>query len=337
MNEFELIDEIKQRFAARDGAERAVELGIGDDAAVLRVRGALVTSVDTSVEGVHFERRWLSARDIGFRAYVAALSDLAAMRASPVAGLCSLIFGRTEAPSAVLELVAGIAEAANAYGAPIVGGNLARGGELSLTHTVFGEPRSGASAGTLAGKEGAPAGDIALVGRRGARPGEDLFVSGTLGASALGLRVLQQRVADAPDPKHAAPFVERFARPRARFDVAPAASAMIDVSDGLLQDLGHLCRASQVGAWVELDALPRLPHHDALAQALGIDPREPILRGGEDYELLFTLPAGHPPPPDTTRIGRIEEGDVLKVREAGRIREAGRTAEAARGGFVHFE
>lgn len=286
MDELSLIAKIRERLS-RDDAR--VALGVGDDAAILAplARGA-VLSVDAAVEGVHFDRRWISLDDAGFRAYVAALSDLAAMGAAPVAGLLSFIVPRGAPDEDVLRMIDGAAEAAAAYGAPIVGGNLSSGRELAMSTTVVGE---------------APARPFV---RGGARPGDAVYVTGTVGAAALGLALLAR---DEAERDGAAVFVARWRRPRARFDcaalIADAVTSAIDVSDGLAGDLEHLCEASGVGAVVESARVPVEARHHELAQALGLDGTELALAGGEDYELVFTAKEGAIDPRVATCIGTI--------------------------------
>ncbi|HEY8428128.1 MAG TPA: thiamine-phosphate kinase [Sandaracinaceae bacterium] len=293
MDEFELIASIRSLLASEHAH---VALGIGDDAAILApMAGGAVLSVDAVVDGVHFDRRWLSLEDVGWRGYAAALSDLAAMGASPRAGLLSLVLSSALGDEDVLALVRGAGEAARAFGAPIVGGNLSRGTELSLTSTVVGE---------------APP---APLTRAGAREGDAVWVTGTLGAAALGLAAL---AAGKGDDREAAPFVARWRRPTPRFDAARAllgvATSAADVSDGLVQDLGHICEESGVGAVIEEALVPLADGHEALAESLGEDALLLALTGGEDYELVFTAPAGAEPPM-ATRIGRIERGERVRV------------------------
>lgn len=273
-----------------------VAIGIGDDAAILApMSRGVVLSVDVVVEGVHFDRRWLADEDVGWRGYVAALSDLAAMGASPRAGLLSLVLPSALEDEAVLAIVRGAGQAADAYGAPVVGGNLSRGAELSMSTTVIGE---------------APPSPLT---RSGAREGEGLFVTGTVGAAALGLAALAAGQGSRAD---AGPFVARWRRPSARFDVVSRllglATSAADVSDGLVADAGHLAEASGAGAVIEQARLPLAPGHQALAASLGEDGELLALSGGEDYELVFTAPADAELP-FATRVGTIVRGEGVRV------------------------
>ena len=235
--------------------------GIGDDAAVLDLPAGtrLVASTDASVEDVHFRRGWLTPAEIGYRAATAALSDLAAMAATPMAMLVAM----TVPPGwqgDVGEIGDGLGEAARAFDAPITGGNLTGGRELAITVTVLG---SAAHA----------------LRRVGARPGDSLYVTGALGGPRAALDAWER--GEAPREEHRA----RFARPSARIREAAwlsehGAHASIDVSDGLLADSRHLAMASGVAVDLELEAVPRVS---------GVERRD-ALRSGEEYELLVAAP-----------------------------------------------
>lgn len=310
-SEHERIRELTRIFA--DGA-RGVRIGIGDDAAVLEASSAAsVLSVDAQVEDVHFRREWLAPEDIGHRALVSAVSDLAAMCARPRAALCSWILPPALTDRELYAIAAGTAEAARLYACPVIGGNLARGRELSLTTTVVGE----------------------AVGptptRGGAREGDELFVIGELGMSALGRHALE-----AGRPELAADSVARFRRPVARvregLAVAGLARAAIDVSDGLLQDLAHVGAASAVGFELVVDALPTCAEHAAGAAALGLDALELVLAGGEDYALLFTVAPDAPRPSHGVRIGRVVAAPGIMLRD----RTGARVEAPSKRGFDHF-
>lgn len=281
MTEDDLLAALRARLGSI--ADPRVATGVGDDAAVLA--DGTVLSIDAVVEGAHFERAWLSLGDVGHRGTTAALSDLAAMGATPVAVLSSVVAPAAEEVLAVME---GAREAARACGAVIVGGNVARGPSLALHTAVVGRARS-------------------AWRREGARVGDAIYVTGTVGAAALGWRALAAGI-ELPD------YAARWRRPRARFDVVAhlAPSACVDVSDGLALDLARLCAASGVGASIEL---ARLPVEDGFASAaarLGASPDELALGGGEDYELLFTMPASIDPS-IATRIGEIVAGEGVHV------------------------
>jgi thiamine-monophosphate kinase len=298
VDEFALIAAIRERLGPPGPR---VALGIGDDAAILRPsRRGVVLSTDVAVEGVHFRRDWLSLEDIGFRSYTGALSDLAAMGASPTSGLLSLILPPDLGAARTLAIVDGVAAAGRRYRAPVIGGNVSGGRELSLTFAVVGEvgPRP--------------------LSRSGARVGDGVFVTGTVGAAALGWRLLDAGLGEAPEERV---FVERWRRPRARFDLASrlggVATAAIDISDGLLADLGHLAAASGVGATVHVEALPTEPGFADVAPRVRGDAAELALTGGEDYELLFTAPSGRVPRGLATRIGTVHQDLGVGAFEGG--------------------
>ncbi|MDB4875777.1 MAG: thiamine-monophosphate kinase [Gemmatimonadetes bacterium] len=297
--EFDMIRELLERWGPR-------AVGIGDDAAVLRLpRGdALVASVDSAVEHQHFEREWLTPREIGYRAVAAALSDLAAMAAGPVGVLIAMTIPRAWMMS-VLEIADGIADAVDVVGTRILGGNLAAGGELSITTTVMGAA-------------------FAPLTRDGARPNDRVYVTGRLG----GVRAAIERLSSG---KPAGEFHERFARPvpriaEARWLADRGASAAIDVSDGLLADARHLATASGVHMALESRRVPAVAGISAAS----------AMHSGEEYELLATAPRAI----DTTEferrfglplteIGRVTSGERGTVEVDGE-----RVANAA--GYDHF-
>lgn len=268
--EFFLIDRIRELTAQ---ARRDVRLGIGDDAALLAVPPGedLAVAIDTLVEGVHFPLGAL-APDIGWKALAVNLSDLAAMGATPAWALLALTLPKADV--AFIEgLAVGFAQLAQSFGLALVGGDTTRGA-LTLSVVVHGFVPPGKA-----------------LTRAGAQVGDAVLVTGTLGDAAGGLRLLQQ--AQSRQDAQTAYLFERFHRPMPRVAAGLAlrerASACIDVSDGLLADLGHLCAASRVGAEIEAALLPR---STALLDVFGeARSREFALSGGDDYELCFTVPA----------------------------------------------
>jgi thiamine-monophosphate kinase len=282
----------------RGGAE-GVERAIGDDAAVLRPRAGevLVWTVDTQVDGVHFRRDLLSLEDVGHRATMAAASDVAAMGARPWCALSALALPRDVDDAAFDAIARGVARASDELSAPVVGGNLSRAGELSITTTVL-----GASA--------------RVVARDGARPGDVVLLAGRIGMAAAGLAALQRGLSGA----EVAPCIDAWRRPRALVGeglrMGAVAHAAIDVSDGLARDLGHVARAS--GVRVVLDEAALLAHAgqglaDA-ARVLGLAPLDLALHGGEDYALAVTAPSNVE---GFTRIGVVEEGGGVWLATTG--------------------
>jgi thiamine-monophosphate kinase len=261
LGEFELIELFTRALPLRG---EGVVLGVGDDAAILSPpRGErLVATADAIFEGVHFDRRFSDA-DVGWKALAVNLSDLAAMGARPLWALVALALPRDTDPARVAGIARGLGRCARLHRVAVVGGNVTRARQLSLTVTVVGS---------------APA----PLRRDGARPGDAILLSGTVGDAALGLR----RGA-------AAALARRQRRPTPRLDLGRAlrgiASAAIDVSDGVVQDLGHLCQASGVAASVRLEELPLSPAYRRATRGAA-DPWAEALSGGEDYELCVTVP-----------------------------------------------
>lgn len=258
--------ELTAAFERLTGRTRGrVRVGIGDDAAVLAAGDDTVLTVDAMVEGVHFHQDWLSPQALGRRAYRVAASDLAAMGARPTAVLLALGLPETAVRARVLATVRGLAAAADAAGATLVGGNLSRAPGYSLTVTAVGATKG-------------------AVLRDGARCGDTVYVTGPLGGAAAGLAALQQG-------RRSGVAVRRWREPpdRTRLGVAIArgglASAMIDLSDGLVADLGHVAERSGVAVELDVDALPLgAPKRTATERA-----RRLALDGGEDYELAMTV------------------------------------------------
>jgi thiamine-monophosphate kinase len=300
MSEDELLGAIT-RLLSDDAPE--VVVGIGDDAAVVRPSGGdLVLTTDALVEGSHFLRSSSVPRDLGFRAVAVNVSDVAAMAASPRYALAALTLPSDVDAAYVTELIGGMREACVDHGCLLVGGNLARGRDLTLAVTVTGEVAPGRA-----------------VTRAGARLGDVVVVTGELGASAAARRVRDEPTRWTDDDRAA---LRRAERPTARVGEAQVlanhgVTAMLDVSDGLALDLTRLCRASGFGARVHLDDVPIAPTA-TLDEAIG---------GGEDYELLATLPP-HAVDGATaeladvfgvalTTIGGIIEGGIVGVHADG--------------------
>lgn len=236
---------------------------IGDDAALLDVPDGhrMVASVDAAVDGVHFRREWLTAAEIGYRATAAALSDLAAMAATPAAILVALSIPSDWVDS-LGDVADGIGAMAKAAGATIAGGNITRAPVFSITTTVLGSVAR-------------------PLERSGARPGDRIYVTGRLGGPGAALRALN--AGRAPDEAHRARFAHPVPRlAEARWLARAGATAAIDISDGLLADLAHLAAASGVGLSIDLDRLCIVAGESPAAAA----------GSGEEYELAIA--AGGP-------------------------------------------
>lgn len=287
IGEFSLID----TYFSRIGENPNIALGIGDDAASVRLPDGhvLQISTDTAIEGVHFPHDFAPA-DIAYRSVMAAASDLAAMGASPLGMLLAITLPAAD-EAWLSRFAEGLRAASEATGLPLVGGDTTRGA-LSLTVTVMGSTPSSSG-----------------LRRDGARPGDRVCVSGTLGDAAAGLAVIQGTL-HLVDQAAAEYLQTRFARPTARLSLGESllgvATAAIDLSDGLLADAAHVAHASDVA--IDIDS-SKVPLSAALRQVTDTAHiHRWALTGGDDYELLVTLPPGAPVPEALTEIGRVVAG-----------------------------
>ncbi len=258
-----------------------VRLGPGDDAALVDSDSALeILTADLLVEGVHFKPETTSPRDLGYKSLTVNVSDVAAMGGSPRYALVSLAIPPHVDLPWVVELYGGLRDAAGRYEMAIVGGDLSRAEETVIAVAVTGEVAKNRA-----------------VTRAGARAGDRVVVTGTLGAAAAGLRISEadpSTVGEAFASDWGRSLLDAFARPVARVAegemlAAAGATAMMDLSDGLAKDLERLCRESEVGARIDLPAIPMADGLKQVEAALGGDALELALAGGEDYELLATL------------------------------------------------
>lgn len=285
-----------QRVTARLGTAPTTLLGPGDDAAVVAAPdGRVVVSTDVLVEGRHFRCDWASATDIGHRAAAANLADVAAMGGVATALLVSLCIPPDIDPRWVEQLADGLAAEAAAVGAAVVGGDLAASPVITIAVTALGD------------LDGQPP-----VVRSGAQPGDILAMAGRVGHAAAGYTVLSRGFRS---PKA---LVEAYRRPAVPYWAGPAgaalgATSMIDVSDGLLADVGHISEDSNVGIDVRREAFEvTQPMRDAGA-ALGVDPYIWILTGGDDHPIVATFPRGTVLPDGWTVIGRVLDGTGVTV------------------------
>jgi len=324
VHEFDLIAVIRDRCAV---AREDVRLGIGDDAALLAMPAGhiLAVSTDTLVAGVHFPKS-TRAFDIGWKSLAVNLSDLAAMGATPAWATLALTLPDADAQW-VGQFADGFAALAGEFKLALVGGDTTRG-PLSVTVTVHGFVPDGA----------------ALL-RSGARAGDGVYVTGTLGDAAAGLRILAQGEGapgnDRPTTSRTT-LIERLDRPTPRVAQGLAlrgrASACIDISDGLVADLGHVCAASGVGAEIDVESLPA---SSALFGLCDAPTRHALqLAGGDDYELCFTAADAEAASLlgdlarggcGATRVGRIVAGHGVNIRDAG-----GNPVAVMRPGWEHF-
>lgn len=284
-----------RRLRDRVPPDKRVLLNIGDDCAALSLPGTTVVTTDAMIENVHFRREWTSFFALGGKAFASNASDVAAMGGEPMFALLSL---GIQQDCEVIDLDAffdGFLQAASAYGAALIGGNLSAAPCFMVSVTLIGRAPDG------------------VIVRSGAQVGDDLYVTGAPGDAALGLRMLQE----GRDDEAARVVKMRFLSPTARVTIGREiaaqglATAMIDVSDGLLQDLGRLCEESRVGAVIDASALKLSP---AYCQILGEQEWSLALTGGEDYELLFSAAPAY-----RAAIARLAEQSECAITRIGKI------------------
>ncbi|MEK7286393.1 MAG: thiamine-phosphate kinase [Nitrospirota bacterium] len=346
ITEFQLIDQIarRQRTAKKSPS---VLLGIGDDAAAVRPRLGQITllTTDTLIEKTHFDFSYSTFFDIGYKAVSVNLSDIAAMGGTPRFFLVSLGLTGKESARDIDQLYRGIEKASQEANAFLIGGNITRSStDFFVSITMVGE---------------APQKEI--VTRSGGRPGDRLYVTGTLGDAAMGLHlrgggsvpceasmtapgagvpVVGRGEVTTPNKSFMQKLALKHRRPKARFQEGAILgqnqipSAMIDVSDGLSSDLSHLVKASGVGVLLEEDKIPISSSLRRHAKAIGEDPLYYALNGGEDYELLFSVPE--------SRIGRLEmliQKRIIAVTPIGWLTEkrAGRVVRRGDGTVCKLE
>ncbi|MGY1803565.1 thiamine-phosphate kinase [Blastococcus sp. SYSU D00922] len=317
------------RVLAQAGTARAAQVGPGDDAAVLRTPDRrVVATTDVLVEGRHFRRDWSSAEDIGHKAAAANLADVAAMGGVATALLVGLACPPTTQTAWLEGVAAGLAAECAPLGAAVVGGDLvaaaADSDAVVLSVTALGD---------LAGRP--------PVLRSGARPGDVVALAGRLGWSACGLAVLRRGFSSpiAVVAAHRRPTPPYAAGPGA---AEAGATAMCDVSDGLLADLGHIAADSEVVVDLDRAAVERACLDPAgplqqVGSALGVDPLVWVLTGGEDHALVATFPARTALPVGWTPIGRVRKGRTAGVQvDGGPAADVVRAIGAEGAGHVHF-
>lgn len=289
----------------------ATLIGPGDDAALVTAPdGRVVATLDMLIEGRHFRRDWSSAADIGAKAAARNLADIAAMGASPAAVLVGVALPGDLPAAWAQQMMSGLAAECVRVGAGVAGGDISSADSVMIAVAALGD---------LNGR--------APVTRSGARPGDVLAVAGTLGRAAAGLALLTAGRAGPPG------LVEAYRRPDPPYEAGPEAAAlgatsMIDVSDGLVADVGHVADSSGVSIEIETSLLDPGEDVRAAAGALGMpDPLRWLLTGGEDHALVATFPPGTALPPRWSVVGRARPGRGIRVD--------GETV-AEQGGWDHF-
>ncbi|NJQ02326.1 thiamine-phosphate kinase [Streptomyces zingiberis] len=284
LGEFGLIRELTARLTTTP----AVALGPGDDAAVVAAPdGRVVASTDVLLEGRHFRRDWSTAYDVGRKAAAQNMADIAAMGAVPTALLLGLVVPAELPATWPAELMDGLRDECQVAGAAVVGGDLVRGDTITVSITALGDLRGAGP-----------------VTRSGARPGDVVAVTGWLGWSAAGHAVLSRGF------RSPRAFVEAHRRPEPPYHAGPAAAAlgataMTDVSDGLIADLGHIAAASGAGVDVRSGAVDIPSQMADIGQAVGVDPLHWVLSGGEDHAIVACFPAGTKLPARWRVIGEV--------------------------------
>ncbi len=285
VGEFGLLAQLTRRFPQGDH----VFVGPGDDAAVLRIpKGHVVVSTDLLVEGRHFRREWASARAIGRRAAAANLSDINAMGGTAHSLTVALGAPASLTEEWALELVDGIAEEAALVGTSIVGGDLTEALDVVVAITALGSC------------------EVAPVLRGGARPGDVVALAGRQGWAAAGLAVLGRGF------RSPRALVEAYQHPEPPYGAGAAAAragatAMIDVSDGLVADATHIAESSGVALDLHREAFPLAEPMHAVGAALGVDPMEFVLGGGDDHAVLATFATDAEVPAEFTVVGEVAE------------------------------
>jgi len=326
LGEFGLIARISETVGVDS---KPVVVGIGDDAAVLETpsAGYLLVTTDACIEGQHFRRQWLTARQIGWRATAAALSDIAAMGGEALAVFVSAGLPPTEQVAFAEQLLSAVHEAAAEHGATLAGGDTCASPDRIYL-------------------------DVVAVGqaqqpwlRSTAQPGDVLLVTGTLGEVSAALHLLESGQTQDVDGLSPA-LRQRFARPTPRFAVArclqqlPQPPCAIDISDGLVQDAAHIAEASAVALTIKADRLPVADACRKIATEAGADPLRWALTGGEEYELLLALPRSlveqartlvEPEGVELTEIGFVTTGEGVTA-----VDDDGSEIELDRGGWDHF-
>jgi thiamine-monophosphate kinase len=306
LGEFGLIERVRRATPK----SRGVLLGIGDDAAWVASKfGSLLITSDLLIEGVHFDLKWTSLFALGYKAVAVNLSDIAAMGGTPAYLILSLGIPAKFRSEDIDEFYRGIRSLAKKNGVALVGGDTNLADSLLISACLIGH---------------AP---YRPVTRAGAKIGDDVYVTGTIGDAALALKLLKSK---SPQPERgpAAYLLARHHRPTPKVAVGALlarerlATAMIDVSDGLIQDLGHICKVSKIGAVLWEEKLPLSPAYRALC---GKEGTRPALTGGEDYELLFCAP-----PRNRSRIAKLQHGADLVMTRIG-------TCVSAREGITVFD
>jgi thiamine-monophosphate kinase len=328
IGEFGLINRIRKWMTASDPA---LIQGIGDDVAVIEVgemgTKVLLVTTDILIEDIHFNRSWIDPYPLGRKALAVNLSDIASMGGTPKYFLISIGLPKNLSLYFVSSFYRGLKKEAKQFRVELIGGDTSLSQKITINICLLGEGRK-----------------RDLLFRKGARIGDDLFVSGTLGDAALGLKILQGK----GKTKGAEGLIQKHLSPRPRVELGQAiakhhwATAMIDVSDGLLIDTSHLLEESGVGARIWEDRIPLSSPYRKWVPSFSRDPLQFALTGGEDYELLFAAPCEMRERISSLarslRIPITRIGEILPKKEGLHIiKKDGKEYSPSRLGFEHFK
>lgn len=324
IDELSALERIRERFQKMS---KAISLGIGDDAAAVRIhpKKLLVATVDSHVEDIHFIKNLISAKDLGRKSIAVSVSDIGAMGGVPKFFLTSIGFTRNEDAKFLEDLMDGFQEGSKEFGLELIGGNLSTSNKLFIDITVLGEVEP-----------------HLMVKRDGANPGDIIYISGTVGDSALGLRVLRNGKKKEKDRF----LISRHILPMPRLILGRElaqrrlATSMIDLSDGLILDLERITVNHGLGAEIYIEELPISTHYRRRIVDFLKNPYELALSGGEDYELLFTSDkekrleikkASKRLNIKITEIGRVTKKPIVRVLD-----KYGSEIKLKSKGFIHF-
>jgi thiamine-monophosphate kinase len=296
----------------RPPKDKAILVGIGDDAAVVQTKeGFQVLTTDCLVEGDHFRNDWFTPEQIGMKAIEINVSDVAAMGGRPTYALVSLVLPNNLQIDFFDRIYDGMWKACERNSLEIIGGNMAHGNLLVISITLIGE---------IEGNN--------YTLRKGAQPGDSLFVSGSLGNGRAGLRAYQHNLQGFDKTKKN--YVEPKARLAYALNIAPYAHAMIDISDGLASEIRHICSPSHLGAHLFLDKIPINDEVREIARILGENEYDYVLYGGEDFEVLYAVPEENVQHAKGIFIGKLISNPEIKLIHDDK------EEEIKRSGYDHF-
>jgi thiamine-monophosphate kinase len=307
LGEFELIEKIKEITETKNH-NHSITLPNGDDCFAFKEENNILITTDTLVEDVHFIKDTFPPYELGIKGAASNLSDIAACGGIPKYALVSLILPPELEVDWLLEFYKGLNYLFSKYTTYIGGGNISKGEKISITITLIGTAEK-------------------PIPRIGAKPGDSIFITGTVGDSRLGLEILLSK--QKPSTDYEKYLVKRHLEPTPRIEVGQSireiATSCIDISDGLIQDLNHILESSNTGAEIELERIPTSNEYmsylkrknDKEVKPLELETLEYALTGGEDYELIFTVP-----PDKEEEIKRISEKVGVKITKIGKITES---------------